>query len=191
MIIFQHANTSANTKTTTSSGCLTCGVIDKSGKLSCCARGGSWFGKCGATANAQVQHTWHEGIQVCKARKSKTVVWGEQRNEVQQQNNLFSGDTANVTNSKIVITATRKSASTLTATPVSDISPYNVRTNASVAAPVIRPIGHLVNKVIDDPMNRDIASFYSSGSTLTIARECESFQKIVVHVSILFMIVIC
>ena len=65
------------------SACLTCGTIKKLGKLSCCARGGSWFGKCGGIGNTKFQHTWHEGIQACKAQQSRLVM-GQQQNAVQQ-----------------------------------------------------------------------------------------------------------
>ena len=52
--------------------CPKCGTAKKSGKLSCCARGGSWFRKCGDALEANFDHTWVEGIQACK-RKFQTV----------------------------------------------------------------------------------------------------------------------
>ena len=54
--------------TTLSSGCRKCGTMKKSGKLSCCGRGGSWFGDCGSARNANFGHTWYEGIRSCEAR---------------------------------------------------------------------------------------------------------------------------
>jgi hypothetical protein len=48
-----------------------CGFIKRSGKRSCCGRGGSWFGKCGGTKSKSA-YTWFTGIQACKPRfKSK------------------------------------------------------------------------------------------------------------------------
>ena len=47
--------------------CRTCGIIKKSGSISCCGNGGSWFGNCGSAANANLGHTWYEGIRACKA----------------------------------------------------------------------------------------------------------------------------
>ena len=47
--------------------CSTCATIKKSGVLSCCARGGTWFKNCGDESNTQFAHTWSEGIQACKA----------------------------------------------------------------------------------------------------------------------------
>merc|ERR1719201_3088543 len=49
--------------TTIGSVCPTCGTIGKSGKSSCCGRGGSWFRNCGSVENAKLVHTWYEGIQ--------------------------------------------------------------------------------------------------------------------------------
>ena len=63
----------------TVSVCSRCGAINKSGERSCCGRGGSWFKNCGGADNTKLHHTWHEGIQVCKARsQTKTdIVGGE------------------------------------------------------------------------------------------------------------------
>ena len=38
----------------------------RSGKLSCCARGGAWFENCGTSDNSNTEHTWVEGVQACK-----------------------------------------------------------------------------------------------------------------------------
>ena len=46
--------------------CLKCGVAKKSGKRSCCVRGGAWFKYCGEAGDGQFEHTWTEGIQACK-----------------------------------------------------------------------------------------------------------------------------
>ena len=46
-------------------GCAEC-AINKAGKLSCCARGGAWFKKCGDAGDTQFDHTWAEGIRACK-----------------------------------------------------------------------------------------------------------------------------
>ena len=51
---------------TTSSTCNKCGSL-KSGKSSCCARGGAWFKKCGNPGDSKFDHTWFEGIQACKS----------------------------------------------------------------------------------------------------------------------------
>ena len=46
--------------------CPKCSTAKKSGKVSCCARGGSWFRKCGGDdSDTNFEHTWIEGIQAC------------------------------------------------------------------------------------------------------------------------------
>ena len=57
----------ATTTTVTAIGpiCFKCGTIKKNGKLSCCARGGSWFKNCGDAGDSKFEHTWIEGVQAC------------------------------------------------------------------------------------------------------------------------------
>ena len=55
----------ATRTTTTRSGCPKCVIIKKSGKRSCCARGGAWFKQCGSAGNTRAAHTWAEGLQAC------------------------------------------------------------------------------------------------------------------------------
>ena len=76
--------TEAPTTTTTSASavsskissklCLKCGSIKKSGKLSCCARGGAWFKKCGDAGDSKFDHTWFDGIQACTGVAGKVQV---------------------------------------------------------------------------------------------------------------------
>ena len=49
--------------------CPKCGVNKKSGKGSCCARGGSWFQKCGDEGDTTFEHTWGEGMLACSQRQ--------------------------------------------------------------------------------------------------------------------------
>ena len=51
-----------------SKGCGKCARTKKSGKNSCCARGGAWFKNCGDAGDMKFDHTWAEGIQACKSR---------------------------------------------------------------------------------------------------------------------------
>ena len=50
---------------TISSECPKC-VTNKAGKRSCCARGGAWFNNCGDADDKQFDHTWNQGIHVCR-----------------------------------------------------------------------------------------------------------------------------
>ena len=69
--------------------CPECGTIQKSGKASCCARGGSWFGNCrSGVMNAYLGHTWSQGIEVCKAWQPHAV--GAQRHNPQANSNVSS-----------------------------------------------------------------------------------------------------
>ena len=54
--------------------CSKCGAVKKSGKFSCCARGGTWFKKCGDADDKKFDHTWSEGIKVCKGFASSMSV---------------------------------------------------------------------------------------------------------------------
>ena len=49
-----------------STTCPMCGTIKKSKKLSCCARGGAWYNKCGDEGDSNFDHTWTEGVQACR-----------------------------------------------------------------------------------------------------------------------------
>merc|ERR1712203_897227 len=66
------------TTTTITSVCPKCGTIAKSGKSSCCGRGGSWFKNCGSAGNTKLEHTWHEGMHACTARRQSGMAVGQQ-----------------------------------------------------------------------------------------------------------------
>ena len=66
--------------TTVSSVCSKCSTIAKSGKSSCCGRGGSWFRNCGSAGNVKLDHTWYEGIQACKT-------WAQSKRSIERQSN--------------------------------------------------------------------------------------------------------
>ena len=48
------------------SECTEC-VSSKAG-LTCCAKGGSWEGKCGRPGDTRFEHTWGEGLKGCAKR---------------------------------------------------------------------------------------------------------------------------
>ena len=84
--------------------CLNCVPIKKSGKTSCCGRGGSWFEKCGGAGNSNLDHTWYEGIRACKSWAQPKIALVQQSNAAQQLNlPNFSG----MGNSKTVTTAVK------------------------------------------------------------------------------------
>ena len=113
--------------------CPKCGIIGKSGKLSCCGRGGSWFGNCGSAGEAKLDHKWSEGVEACKAWSQPEIVVGQQLHGAQDESdgtirvnsegvimapNRFISTTDNVSVSRLDI----NSASTIN-TPMSMTSP--------------------------------------------------------------------
>ena len=86
-----HVPMSAATTTTISSTCPECGMMKQSGKLSCCGRGGSWFGHCGSVGGVGHVHTFYEGIRVCKERQSQAVAV-QHLYASQPKNNIFLND---------------------------------------------------------------------------------------------------
>ena len=117
--------------TTASSACLTCGIVTKSGKLSCCARGGSWFGKCGAPSEKKRQYAWHEGIEACKARQSRAAIAQVQNGVRDHGNNIFD-DAGSTIYSDTGITVTHMSASVSAEEFILNTKPSTARTNASI-----------------------------------------------------------
>ena len=59
-----HSQTPGSVTTSGRTVCPKCGTFPKDGKVSCCARGGSWFKTCGD--GQQSEHTWGEGIRACE-----------------------------------------------------------------------------------------------------------------------------
>ena len=53
---------------TIASACAKCGISRKSGKLSYCAHGGSWYKQCGDPGDSKFYHTWDEGTQACEGK---------------------------------------------------------------------------------------------------------------------------
>ena len=131
------------TTTTTVSECPKCGTIGKSGKTSCCARGGSWFKSCGGAGNARLQHTWYEGIKACKARRQSRIAIGQRGHAAAQQKSNHSSNDADMVNSKAVITAatTFTLTSVNTSTPTSGTTPAieSARASASAVTSTTKP----------------------------------------------------
>ena len=122
----------------TTSVCPKCGIIAKSGKSSCCGRGGSWFKNCGGSGNTKLQHTWNEGIQACKARSQSTTNIRQQINDAQERI-IDSSQGDSMANDKAVIAATKTFAfasvntSTLKSVTSSVIASIYTPGNVSIA----------------------------------------------------------
>ena len=66
LVVAIEAPATTSVSVISSKRCSKCGTVKKSGKISCCARGGDWFKKCGVAGDANFNHTWGEGIKVCE-----------------------------------------------------------------------------------------------------------------------------
>ena len=171
----------------TVSVCPRCGTTTKSGKMSCCGRGGSWFKKCGRAGNTKLHHTWYEGIQACKTRSRSKTASGNQRN-VARQNGIDSSQGANMVNYKTVITTTQTSAFTSvnTSTPMSDTT--------SIVTSIYTPDNLLITTSARTLMTNSPSKFLMNSSTHTSAstatRGCVNVLKIIVHLNLLFIVLL-
>ena len=120
--------TLAVTTTIAVSVCPSCGTIARSGKSSCCGRGGSWFKNCGGTGKKELHHTWYEGIQACKVRSQSKAVVGQKSNSVQQKHTDSSQGTA-MANYKEVVPSAKMFAFT----------PVNASTSVSDTTSIVTP----------------------------------------------------
>ena len=138
--IFDQCPRIATTEMTASSSCSKCGLIKKSGRISCCGHGGSWFGNCGGADDFNIDHTWLEGLQACKARSHLKTVMDQQRNGDQQEMNLYSSGTDNASSQEVITAAKPLAfASAPTSNAPSIIWPVNAENNdpAMYASPKI------------------------------------------------------
>ena len=78
----------------------------KSGMMSCCGRGGSWFGNCGSTGDTHLGHTWSEGLQACKARSQFQADIDQQLSGAEQDRSDASEHVSNAS-SEVVISTSR------------------------------------------------------------------------------------
>ena len=108
--------------------CPECGIVQKSGKMSCCGRGGSWYGNCGGAGNAILEHMWHEGIQVCTARQSRTVLGQQLQASEPQRDDSFNNGSIGI-RPKVVIVAVHL----FTSTPINALRPISGATAIPVA----------------------------------------------------------
>ena len=169
--------------TVISSVCSKCGSIAKSGKMSCCARGGSWFKNCGGAGNTRLQHTWYEGIQACKARsQSKTVV--DQQLNGAQEKGTDPSQGAGMATYKAVIAATKTvlstpaNASTLVTGTTSIVTPSHTADNGSITIPVDTLT---TNTAANNLM---ISSTHTSASMPIMTQGCTNVLKVTGHIFI-------
>ena len=171
--------TPADTTTTIAvSVCPRCGTIEKSGKKSCCGRGGSWFRNCGGVGNTKLHHSWYEGIQACKARSQSKTVVGQQLNGAQQRG-IDSSQGDGMVNSKTVIVATE----TFTFTPVNTSTP-TLDTTSPVSSSYTPDDVSITTSAVALMINTstNTHSTHSSASKAITTHGYENLLKITIHV---------
>ena len=210
--------TTGATRTPIISSCLTCGAIKSTGSLSCCARGGSWFGKCGGSGKIKRQHTWQEGIQACEARQSQAVM-GQHHH---QKSTNFYNDASMIINSRRIIVTAQRFAPTLAKTPRPTLRPIDtsvrntftghtpafesgvttaiIHDSANILAPVPKMPPTNPSTANDMYINSDRVSMRESFTDITkshtsisqsiMVRKCETVFNIITHILILFIIIV-
>ena len=144
--------------------CPKCGTIERSGKLSCCGRGGSWFGNCGAAGTAKLPYKWSDGIQACKAQSQSKVVIGQELHGAQDEGGRSSDDTDE--------SQSRASIAAANATIIS------AHTNMSMPAPTVPPVNASITTVARTFMTTtptDVSMavpVHSSASTSVTGQRC-------------------
>ena len=177
--------TPAGTTTTTigSVVCPRCGTIAKSGKNSCCGRGGSWFKTCGGTGTKKNHHTWYEGIKVCKVRSQSKTAVGQQLNAAQQED-IDSSQGADMGNYKEV-SATAKTFTFTpvnTSTPMSDTTSIVTSTYTSDNVLITTSAHTLMTDMLTDTFTT--SSTHTSVSTSITTQGCAKLLKITMFISI-------
>ena len=197
----------ATSTTPASPVCHTCGTIAQSGKLSCCARGGSWFGKCGATANVKGQHTWYQGIQVCRARQAKATI--EQQQNVIERNSNNDGipvhelalESSAYNNGStpvkvIATTALLAAVTTNSMEPLARMS-ITIATNKSINVAANGPITPPANSIISKLDRVSAAEAFSAidriemtASASITTQQNGDLLNVIIHINILLFIAV-
>ena len=128
--------------TTIAPVCRKCVTMKKSGKKTCCGRGGAWFKKCGNSRNTKLEHTWYEGIRACKARGGQyKVAMGLQLKASKPDSRDFSNNVDTILNPKAVIAAGDTFAPTSTSmpTPIPEMTPIITTSIDSMTDPAQSP----------------------------------------------------
>ena len=147
--------------------CPECGIIKKSGKSSCCGRGGSWFGTCGIASNTDLGHTWYEGIEACRARQFGVLV--KQLEASLPKAKDHSDDTNMGMESKaIVVTAHMfTTIPTNMSTLLSDTTTITVPANESIIMPAHKlPGAHDLSKATSKPITAAIATIIHTSASM-------------------------
>ena len=184
----------AATVTTTTLVCSKCGIIKKSGKTSCCGRGGSWFGNCGIAGDRKVYRTWFEGLRVCKARTQLKVGIGQHLNDVRKRRDGSATGSGNANYNAVHDTANML---VFTFDPLLSASPISL----PVHTPVITFTDNIVSTTKGSSTTTSARVTKTRNSTnmlMTVlagtpaaSQGCEQLLDIAVHISLSLTVLIC
>ena len=177
-----HLQTPPDTTTTVAvSVCPRCGLIGKSGKRSCCGRGGSWFRHCGGGGHAKPLHAWHEGIQACKARLQRNMAMVHLQSGAQQKGAATANYEAVIAGPKTLALAPFD-----TSTPMPDAT--------SVFTPSYAPdnVSTTVSSLTSTSTSLTPASMLPSTASASLScRGCLNPLKAFVPISLFRLIIVC
>ena len=172
-----------------SSACPTCGTITKSGRMSCCGRGGSWFGDCGSAGNANVGHTWSEGIRACKVRQFQTVV----RQQLRDPRPTMHGSRPTSHEIQTAALPNAYDADTTTSEAIAMASAMNTHDSSNMSTPT--PILYRANPTItkatqsaSTDMSMSTSSHASPSVSITV-QEYEKLFHIFTYINLILIIV--
>ena len=161
--------TAAVTTVPISPVCSVCGILKKSGRASCCGRGGSWFGKCARAASSNLDYTWYEGIRVCNAHNQ--VAMGQQLH-ASIPKSTASDDASMGIDPKAVIVAAHMFASTPVMTsrqmPVS--TPTTVIANTSIITAARESIVSYASAVISKATTAESIAIVRNSVNISISK---------------------
>ena len=182
-----HTNIPADTTTMIAvSVCSRCGTMGKSGQRSCCGRGGSWFKNCGGGGSINLQHTWYEGIQACKARSQFNNVIGHELRGAQQK----GADSSHGPGDKTAIAATHTFTFTLSVN-TSALMPNTTPIFTSTYTPDNVLITTSKIKLINTSSKIEmINSTHTSVSTSINSKGCVHLLDVFVHINLVFIIIL-
>ena len=139
--------------------CSKCATIGRSGKSSCCGRGGSWFGNCGNAGDTTVEHRWYEGLQVCRTGSGQESIVAEEMNS--------SDGVGNETSEAVILATTKFEVnSTDTSTPIPFINhPMIPAANASIDVPITTLTSSVVPMSVTTAVSTTIISTSANATT--------------------------
>ena len=180
---------SATTTAPINSVCPECGILKRSGRASCCAPGGSWFGKCGSVANVNLGHTWNEGIRACKTGKEAVI--GQQLHASKPKSNVSDPGSMGVDSQTQIAAAHIASRKTPVVTPpmnAAETAILDASANVSTSQQIMPPSNGNTRLMHGLSTGETTSTQASAGMPIT-ARGYENLLNVVTRISMILIIV--